>query len=157
MLTSLPNRVSALFADPLHTMFRDLDRTLARNAACQRTELRQAAPMSVWSDATAIYVEMDVPGVARDDLDVSLENGQLTIRGKRVASERNAEHLHEERSFGEFERQVALNDSVVPESIEAHLKDGVLQVKVTKKTTAQRQKVTIQYGGDETQKIDAAS
>ena len=157
MLTRLPNRVSALFADPIHSVIRDLDRTLARNGGYQESGARKAAPMSVWSDGSAVYVEIDVPGIARDDLDVSLENGQLTIRGQRKAAERNSEHLHEERFFGEFERHVTLSDAVDPESIEANLRDGVLQIKVSKKTTAQRQKVAIQYGGDDVPKIDPVS
>jgi HSP20 family protein len=156
MLTRLPNRVSALFADPIHSVIRDLDRTLARNGGYE-AGVRKAAPMSVWSDGNAVYVEVDVPGIARDNLDVSLENGQLTIRGQRKASERNAENHHEERFFGEFERHVALSDAVDPDSIEAQLRDGVLQIKVSKKTAAQRQKVAIQYGGDEVPKIEPAS
>lgn len=154
MLTGLPNRVSALFADPIHSMFRDLDRTLAQNGGYS-VGLRKVAPISVWSEGNSIYVEMDVPGIAQENLEVSLEKGQLTIKGKRPAPERQTEHVHEERFFGEFERHVTLGDNVSPDSVEASLRDGVLQVKVTRQPDAQRQKVTIQYGGHLPEKIDA--
>lgn len=156
MLTKLPNRVSALFADPIHTMFRDLDRTLSGQAACSANGSRKVAPLSVWSEGNDVFIEADVPGITPDNLDVSLEHGQLTIRGKRVSAERSAENLHEERFFGEFERHVALGESMDPDSIQARLQDGVLSVKASKKLEAQRQKVAIQYGGEQVQNIAPA-
>jgi HSP20 family protein len=148
MLTTLPNRVSALFADPFQTVFRDFERDFPWNGNGPSDVARKVAPLSMWSDGNAVYIDMDVPGIALADLDVSVENGKLTIRGQRKAAEQAHECLHEERFFGQFERTVALSEWVDPSSIEATLRDGVLHVKLSKKPEAQRQKIAISYCAD---------
>jgi len=148
MLTTLPNRVSAMFADPFQTVFRDFDREFPWNGDGNGTILKKVAPLSMWGDGNAVYIDMDVPGIALADLDVSVENGKLTIRGQRKAAERTSDYLHEERFFGQFERTVALNEWVDPSTIEATLQDGVLHFKLSKKPEAQRQKVAINYCAD---------
>lgn len=143
MLTTLPNRVSALFADPFQTVFRDFDRDFSWNGNGSADVVRKVAPLSMWGDGNSVYIDMDVPGIALADLDVSVENGKLTIRGERKAAERPDGYMHEERFFGQFERTVALNEWVDPSTIEATLSNGVLRLKLSKKPEAQRQKVTI--------------
>lgn len=145
MLTTLPNRVSALFADPFNTVFRNLDRDFSAHYGANSPAQRKVAPLSLWSDADVVHLELDVPGIALADLSVSVENGILSIRGTRKAIEHQSEPIHEERFFGEFERNVSLNDSVDPSTIEATLRDGVLHLKLSKKREAQRQQVTINY------------
>ncbi len=144
-MTTLPNRVSALFADPIQVMFRDFDRDFSWNGNGGSDAARKAAPISMWNDGDAVHLEMDVPGIPLDDLDVSVENGKLTIRGQRKAAERPNGYMHEERFFGQFERTVALSDGVDHNSIEATLSNGVLHLKLSRKPEAQRQKVTIDY------------
>lgn len=157
MLTTLPNRVSALFADPFQTVFHKFDGGFPWNNEGNGAVLRKVAPLSLWSDGNAVFIDMDVPGVALADLDVSVENGKLTIRGQRKAVERSSENVHEERFFGEFERTVALNEWVDPSTIEATLRDGVLHLKLSKKPEAQRQKVAINYGdGSDAQRIETS-
>lgn len=142
MLTTLPNRVSAMFADPIQTVFREIEREFpwAENGE------RKAAPMSVWDDATAVYVELDVPGIAAEDLDVSVEKGKLTIRGERKAPGRTPGYLHEERCFGQFERSIMLNEWVDAATVEASLNGGVLCLKLAKRPEAQPQKIAIRNG-----------
>lgn len=157
MLATLPNRVSALFADPFQTVFRTFDRDLPWNGEANGSSCRKFAPVSMWSDGNQLFLEIDVPGVAIDDLDVSVEDGKLTIRGVRKASERPTESAHEERFFGQFERTVVLGEWVDPNSVEATLRDGVLALKLSRKPEAQRQKVTINYvkDGADAQRIEA--
>jgi HSP20 family protein len=141
MMTTLNNRVSALFADPLQTVLSELQPEFAwgRNGAAMRT----IAPLSLWEDAQAIYLEMDVPGIALEDLDVAIHKGRLTIKAQRKPSAR--EFYHQERYFGEFERSVQLDEWVDPTSVEATLRAGVLYLKLSKKPEAQRQKIAIKY------------
>ena len=148
MMTTLPNRVSALFADPLQTVFSGLQPEFAWSG--NGTALRKIAPLSLWEDAQVVYLEMDVPGIALEDLDVAIHKGRLTIKGQRKASCPAPEFSYQERSFGEFERSVILNEWVDQTSIEATLRDGVLHLKLSKKPEAQRQKISINYceGGD---------
>lgn len=112
--------------------------------------------MSLWQDENAVYIEMDVPGIALSDLSVVVENGKLMIRGERKSVDRPSEFLHEERFFGQFERTVALNEWADPSSIEATLRDGVLSIKLSKKPEAKRQHVAINYcNGTDAKKIEA--
>ena len=143
MMTTLPNRVSALFADPLQTVFSQLQSEFAANG--NGSVLRKVAPLSLWEDPQAVYLEMDVPGIALEDLDVAIHKGRLTIKGHRKAAAPAPEFSYQERFFGEFERTVMLDEWVDSTSIEATLRDGVLQLKLSKKPEAQRQKIAINY------------
>ena len=157
MLTTLPNRVSALFADPFQTVLRDFNREFPWSGNGSAEAVRKVAPLSMWGDGNAIYIDMDVPGIALADLDVAMEEGKLTIRGQRKAAERTSEFMHEERFFGQFERTVALNEWVDPSTIEATLSDGVLHLKLSKKPEAQRQKVAINYcDGSDAKRIETS-
>jgi len=87
----------------------------------------------------------DVPGVALKDIDVSTEDGALTIRGERPASERASsdgfEHI--ERVAGPFLRRFTLPDSVRAEGIKAHYADGVLEIDIPKQPPVAAKRVPI--------------
>lgn len=156
MLTTLPNRVSALLADPIQTVFRELDREFPWNGDSNGTLTRKVAPLAMWEDGNAFYIDVDVPGIALTDLDVSVEKGKLLIRGERKAPER-PEVVHDERYFGQFERMIALNQWVDPSTIEAALSAGVLHLKLSKKPDSQRQKIAIRYcDGPDAKRIETS-
>ena len=156
MLTTLPNRVSALLADPIQTVFRELDRDFPWNGDGNGTLWRKVAPLSMWEDGNCFYIELDVPGIPFADLEVLLEKGRLTIRGERKAREGSAARLHDERYFGKFERTVVLNEWIDPNTIDATLSDGVLYLKLAKKPESQRQKIAINYsGGADAKRIES--
>jgi HSP20 family protein len=82
----------------------------------------------------------EIPGIEAKDLDVSLANGTLTIRGekKREQEEKN-EHFHcIERAYGSFQRGFLLPEDVKAEELKANYKDGILKISIPK--TAQEQK-----------------
>lgn len=143
MMTTLNNRVSALLADPLRNVFRELDREFGWNGESNGLAVHKLPPMSLWEDDRSIYIEMDVPGMTIEDLDVTFEKGKLRICGQRRAAERSHGTFHEERYFGQFERYVALSDWVDPNSIDATLQHGVLCIKFSKRPEQQRQKIAI--------------
>ena len=155
MMTTLHNRVPALFADPLRSVLREFDRDFAWNVESNGTTTQKLAPMSLWEDDNSIYVEMDLPGFTIEDLDVTIEKGKLRICGQRTAANRPGTTYYEERHFGQFERFVALNDWVDPNSIDATLNHGVLCIKFSKRPEQQRQKVTITGGESSVKKIES--
>lgn len=155
MLTALPNRLSAMFADPVQAVFREIDREFPWGE--NGTLPRNVAPLSMWDDGTAVYLEMDVPGIPLADLDVSVEKGKLTIRGERKPREGTPAALREERFFGQFERNLVLNDWVDPTTIEATLRDGVLNIKLLRKPESQRQRISIRNNSDEAKRLEASS
>lgn len=87
----------------------------------------------------------DLPGVERKDVDVTLEDGVLTIRGERtVQTAEKREGFHRrERVHGSFLRQFTLPDTVNAEQISATVKDGVLQVIIPKQDKPEPRKIAV--------------
>ena len=100
-------------------------------------------PASVWEEDDAYHVELDVPGVAKEDVEVTFDKGQLTITAERKAAEEESSRWHEERSYGKAVREIALSTPVDPDSITAELTDGVLHVAVAKKPEAQPKRIDV--------------
>lgn len=77
-----------------------------------------------------VVVHVELPGVEAKDMTVTVNDGMLTITGEKRAEHRQDEkgRLCSERFFGRFERTVRLPANVDEASIDAHLKDGVLEV-----------------------------
>lgn len=155
MLSTLQNRMSAMWSDPFAALSPEFFTTLSGYESQAANPARQFAPLSLWEDGEAVYLDVEVPGVALSDLDVSLENSCLTIRGERKQADRKSEFAHDERFWGRFERTVQLHDWVDPGSIEATLQDGVLHLKLAKKREAQRQRIAINYGGSSVNRLES--
>ena len=143
MMTTLNNRVSALFADSLQTMFSELNSTVPWTR--DEAPPRMVAPLSIWEDDKDVYVEIDVPGFTREDLNVDIHKGRLTIKGKRKTATGSAVPRYQERQFGEFERSVMLDEWVDPNSVDATLQDGVLRLQFAKKAEAHHQRIEINH------------
>jgi HSP20 family protein len=157
MMTTLHNRVSALFADPLQSLLNEIQPQFTPPANGNgSTWHKVVAPLSLWEDGEAVYLEMDLPGFALEDLDVAIHKGRLTIKGQRKAPHPVPQFAYQERFFGEFERSVMLDEWVDPSGIEAQLRDGVLRLRIGKKPEAQRQQIAVNYSGvSEAKRIDA--
>jgi HSP20 family protein len=82
----------------------------------------------------AYVVNVELPGVAIDDLQITCQDGVLTIQGERHGSNDSAEEtMHRaERRFGPFLRSITLPGNVTVDSIDASTQDGVLQIMVPK-------------------------
>jgi len=93
-------------------------------------------------------IRADLPGVTKDDLSVTLENGQLLIRGKRPAEalREGAHYLHNEVPYGAFSRWVALPSDADAGRIDASFNSGVLTVRVAKDEKAKPRLITINGG-----------
>lgn len=155
MMTTLPNRLSALFADPLQSMIRELDSGAPWTSGGSSSLLRQVAPLSMWEDGDRVHIELDVPGFDSSNLDVSVNKGQLTIKGERKAPDQSPAYFHQERFYGTFERTVALAEWVDASNIEATLRDGVLHLMLSKKPEAKCQRITIHNGESVAKRIES--
>ena len=87
----------------------------------------------------------DIPGVKREDVEVTLEDGVLTIRGERhTASDEAREGFHrKERLHGTFMRQFTLPDAVQADGIAATFTDGVLEIGIPKEARPEPRKITV--------------
>jgi HSP20 family protein len=75
----------------------------------------------------------ELPGIAPEDVDVSLDGDILTIKGEKTEEWKISEddrYMHE-RTFGAFQRRIAVPDGVSPDAIEASFENGVLTVQIT--------------------------
>ena len=113
-----------------------------------------ALDISERKDAYAVTVEL--PGVKLDDLEITLEDGLLTIQGERhFAHDSSEEQFHRvERSSGAFRRSITLPAQVQAEQIEASFDNGVLQIMVPKTEEAAPKRIQVRPGRAE---IPAAS
>ena len=100
-------------------------------------------PASVWEDQGAYHVELDVPGVTRDHVELTYEKGTLRVTTERPAPAEPRNGLVDERRYGKVTRTVTLPESIDPESIAAELTNGVLHVTVSKKPEAQPKRIEI--------------
>lgn len=90
--------------------------------------------MDVVENKDSYMIKADLPGVKKEDLDVSMENGLLTVSAKRSSDEEHDNgkyHVHE-RSSGEFKRKFSIPESVKAEEIKAEFKNGVLELVIPK-------------------------
>lgn len=101
------------------------------------------APASIWEADNAYHIELDAPGVKKEDVELTFDKGVLQVSLERKAPEGERTNWHNERGYGRLSRSVSLPDTVDPESISAELTDGVLHVTVTKLPEAQPKKIEI--------------
>ena len=132
-------------------LFRQFDNELNRYFSNAHAEAANQA--HDWTPAVDIreehnryVVEADIPGVARENIDISLEDSVLTVKGQRsVESEDNAENYRRrERTHGSFVRQFTLPDTVNTEAISATVTDGVLEIRIPKQEKPEARKISVE-------------
>lgn len=98
-----------------------------------------------YADKFVIYA--DVPGVEAKSIDITLENGVLTLSGTReqAVEQKGIESRRVERQTGRFYRRFALPDTVDSESVSASGKNGVLEIVIPKRAQAQARKITVKH------------
>lgn len=118
------------------------------------TELaRTSQLLSGWTPALDLHedkenfvVKIELPGMKKEDIDVSLHEGALSISGERKSEEKleKADVYRSERFFGRFQRTVALPAPVAAEKINAQYKDGILTVTLPKAEEAKPKQIDVQ-------------
>ena len=102
-------------------------------------------PVDIAETEHELVVKADLPEVKPEDLEVKVENGTLTLKGKREFEKKeDAKGYHRiERSYGSFVRAFTLPDSIDPEKIAAAYNNGVLTVTLSKKEIAKPRTVKV--------------
>ena len=128
--------------DRVLSMNRELDRVFSRNFGNSGTWL---PAMDVVERADAFVVTLDVPGVAPDTIDLTFDQGALTIRGTRPSAEYGEQDkiYVAERTLGEFERVVRLPETVDSDHIQASFDRGVVTIVIPKAAAARARKIAI--------------
>lgn len=80
----------------------------------------------------AYLVELEVPGIKRDDLDIEVSGRRLSVRGERKEKERVGVLRRRERAVGRFSYELTLPSGIEEDEVEARLDDGVLTIRLPK-------------------------
>ena len=139
----------------MNSPFREMDALFDQFAGRSSTS---SIPMDAYRRDGDVCVPLDLPGIAADSLDVSVERNVLTVSGERVWQRQEGDQLYlAERRRGAFRRQVTLGDGLDTEAIEADYSDGVLTLRIPVAEKAQPRKISIGTGGDSSPAIEATS
>jgi HSP20 family protein len=108
-----------------------------------------APALDIAERTDAYLVTVELAGVKLDDLEITLEEGLLTIQGDRhVANDSSEEQFHRvERSSGAFRRSITLPAHVEADAVEASMEDGVLRILVPKAEEAKPKRIQVNPGG----------
>ena len=123
--------------------FRDLDR-LAQQVL-GTTNRPAVMAMDAWREGDRFVIEFDLPGVARDSIDLDVERNVLTVRAERLSRNGDWESLASERPRGVFSRQLVLGDNLDLDRIEAGYSDGVLRLVVPVAEKAKPRKIEVTH------------
>jgi HSP20 family protein len=95
-----------------------------------------------------LVLRADLPGLSRDDVQIEVKDGALTVSGERKAEqeERTEGYYRVERSFGSFSRSLTLPDGIDADAIAADFDEGVLEVRIPKPAERKPHRVEIGAG-----------
>jgi HSP20 family protein len=99
--------------------------------------------MDAWRDGDMFVVELDLPGVNPDSIDLDVERNVLTVKAERPGRDGDAELIAAERPRGVFSRQLILGDTLDTERVAAHYDAGVLSLRIPVAEQAKPRKIAI--------------
>jgi HSP20 family protein len=134
----------------INRLHQDLDRLVGREFGHSDDESRGAVSdwlpaVDVQEQPDAFLLQADLPGVDAKDIDITMENGVLSLRGRRHHETKQEEsgYRRVERVSGEFFRRFTLPDSADPEAISAQMTNGVLTVRIGKRAEIQPRRIEV--------------
>lgn len=132
-LSTLRNEINRLFDEP----YSGLERSEAFNSWGPAVDL--------YEDKDNLIVTAELPGMRKEDIDISFHDGSLTIAGERKHEKQygEGEEQRSERFFGRFQRTVALPKQVDAGAVKASYKDGILKVTLPKAPEAKPKQIEV--------------
>jgi len=133
-LTNLREEIDRLFEMPLAELARSSQLLSGWTPA-----------FDVYEDKDNVFVRAELPGMRKEDIDLSLHNGSLSVSGERKGEEKltEAEVYRSERFFGRFQRTITLPTPVAVDKIKAQYKDGILSVTLPKAEEAKPKHIDV--------------
>ena len=140
-------------AGPMFGLRREIDRLFEDTFGRDTTRgSGWVPPVDVREDAKEIVLEIELPGIRPEDVEVTAENGVLTVRGEkqsRSTEDTQGRYHVVERTYGSFSRSFQLPNGVDERQIEAEFVDGLLQVRVPKAALVQPRRIEIRNSGSQ--------
>jgi len=150
---SLPTRVARQQGDPFDTAQREFEHMLGRFFSGGPGDAGgRLAPygVDVREDADHIYVEAELPGYKKEDINVTLENQTLTISAQRKTEQPQkegnggkGEWLLRERSYTQFHRSFTLPPTVDEQTVNAKLNEGILTITLNKREETKPRRISV--------------
>jgi HSP20 family protein len=148
---ALPTRVYGRVADPFDGAQREFEHMLGRyfNSAPADGGGRLAPyGVDVREDGDHLYVEAELPGFKKEEVNVTLENQTLTIAAERKSDKQQGnggkgDWLLRERSYSRFLRSFTLPPTVDEQSVNAKLNDGILTITLTKREETKPRRISV--------------
>ena len=146
---ALPTRVNrgGAVLDPMELLGRDFEGAFNRWLGVRDGNGTQSfAPygVDIREDTDHFYVEAELPGFKKEEVDITLENQTLTIAAeRREETQKKGELLLHERRYSRFLRSFTLPPTVDEGSVNARLQDGVLTVTITKREETKPRKIKV--------------
>ncbi|MBK9164662.1 MAG: Hsp20/alpha crystallin family protein [Acidobacteria bacterium] len=131
-------------------------------ASADRGEFARGAwspNVDIYEDENRLIVEAELPGMNREDFEVSVENNVLTLKGERKFEKKTeGDNYHRvERAYGSFTRQFTLPQTITAEGATADFENGVLRVALPKREETKARKIEITASGNDAKAIEAES
>ncbi|MBY0498093.1 heat shock protein Hsp20 [Nitrosomonas ureae] len=123
-----------------------LQRELERGAAEGSTATAEWAPaVDIKEEAGKFVIHADIPGVKPEEIDISMEDGVLTIKGEKKSESKTEKEGYKrvERTYGSFYRRFSLPDTANADAISASSKHGVLEVVIPKREAVLPKKINV--------------
>lgn len=136
----------SLHRDLINEVNRLFERSLGTDESSSATaEWMPPVDIEEYPDKFVIYA--DVPGVEPNAIEITLENGVLTLSGTREqqAQQNGVQSRREERATGRFFRRFSLPDTVDSDAVSAHGKNGVLEIVIPKRPASQPRKIAVKH------------
>ena len=137
---------------PVFGLRREIDRLFEDTFGGDARRAGWAPAVDIREDDKEIVLEVELPGIKPSEVDVTAENGVLTIRGEKQSTSKEGSqgryHVIE-RSFGSFTRSFQLPSGVDERRIEADFSDGLLNVRIPKSALAQPRRIEIRNTGSQ--------
>jgi HSP20 family protein len=153
---ALPTRVHRGQTDPMESVQREFDTMLNRWFGGRETNGSSGGYLATYAvdvreDGDHLYVEAELPGFKKEEVDITLENQTLTISAERKSEQKQqggggdkgGELLLHERRYSRFLRSFTLPPTVDEQSVNAKLTDGVLTITLNKREETKPRKVTV--------------
>jgi len=136
-----PFREVVTMQNRLNSLFREMN----NDGDSPLTTAAFVPAVDIYEDDKKVMFKLEVPGIEEKDLDVSVENNTLTVKGERkFEAEEKEENFHRiERRYGSFFRAFTLPSTVDTEHVQAKYNAGVLKLELLKKPEAQPKQIKI--------------
>ena len=137
--------------------FRDIDAWFDRMTGRSASNGQWPMPMDAYKRGNDLWVDIDLPGVDADSVEINVERNVLTVSAHRSGERNEGDQVYlAERHRGSFRRQVHLGDGLDAERIEARYSDGVLTLRIPVAAAAQPRKIPV-ITGSAARAIDTSS